>query len=60
MSPQAAFLAGACLILATAVPLAFWLGLRAADQDDFPCDRDPYAEPFGDGAAKPFSPTGGV
>lgn len=50
MSPSVMFLAGACSVLVTAVPLAFWLSMRTADQDDFPKDYDPYASPIGDGA----------
>ncbi|GAB4071706.1 hypothetical protein KHC28_00210 [Ancylobacter sonchi] len=48
MSPTTAFLIGTCATLSTAVPLAFWLGRRSLGQDDFPADRDPYAEPHGD------------
>ncbi|MDR6953831.1 hypothetical protein J2X65_003194 [Ancylobacter sp. 3268] len=48
MSPLAAFLAGASAALLTATPLAFWLGRRSVEQDDFPGDHDPYAEPHGE------------
>lgn len=39
-----AFLMGASLVMAF-IPLAFVLGRRSVDQDDFP---DPHAHPYGD------------